>query len=106
MSEFPFDIPHFPEPIGEDILSALEKIRFFGRLDDLLCPADAGAPRAACGHSFANSIRILRNLAIDLNDIQRIILFFRAQGVRCDCGVLTQVANESRFRAECGSNSQ
>lgn len=104
MSEFSFDMPHFPEPIGEDIVGALKKIRFFERLDEQLCPVEAAAPRGECGHSFAHSIRILRNLAIDLNDIQKIILFFRAQGVRCDCGVLTKVAEESRFRTVCGGD--
>jgi hypothetical protein len=101
MSEVPFDIPHFPEPIGPDVLGALKKFRFFERLDDRLCPADPEAPRIACGHSFAGSIRILRDLAIDLNDVQRIIMFFRAQGARCDCEVLTRIAEESRFRARC-----
>jgi hypothetical protein len=106
MSEFPFDISHFPEPIGPDVLGALKKLRFFERLDDRLCPADAATARVQCGHSFANSIRILRNLAIDLNDVQVIILFFRAQGVRCDCGVLTKVADESRFRAASGQSHE
>jgi hypothetical protein len=45
MSEFPFDIPEPPGPIGSDVGAALHKLKFFERLDDRLCPADAAAPR-------------------------------------------------------------
>jgi len=89
--------------IGDDIVADLARAGYFAQLDDRLCPADPAQPRAQCIHRFAGSISILRDLPVDLYDIERILNFFRAQGARCDCQVLTKLAPRSRFNSVCGS---
>jgi hypothetical protein len=87
--------------IGDDIIADLARARYFALLDDRLCPADSSQSRRVCAHSFAGSISVLRDLPVDLYDIERILNFFRAQGARCDCQVLTQLAPDSRFNTLC-----
>jgi hypothetical protein len=89
--------------IGDDIIADLARAGYFARLDDRLCPADPAQARAECIHRFAGSISILRDLPVDLYDIERILNFFRALGVRCDCQVLTRLARNSRFNTVCRS---
>lgn len=101
MSEDSYSDSEFLGLIGEDIVSDLARARFFEQLDDRLCPADPAEPRVACNHSFAGSIKILRELAIELYDIERILNFFRAQGARCDCETLLRFAPRSRFSTTC-----
>ena len=92
--------------IGEDIVADLARAGYFAQLDDRLCPADPSQPRPECIHRFVGSISILRDLPVDLFDIERILNFFRAQGARCDCQVLARIAPESRFQSQCGSNRE
>jgi len=114
MGQLPFKVmpdtwlndPEFIGPVGSDVMGALERSRFFERLDDRLCPADPAQPRVACGHSFANTIRILRDLAIDLNELQDVIGFLRGQGAHCDCEVLSKMAGQSRFKTQCAAESR
>lgn len=87
--------------IGEDIPADLARAGYFAQLDNRLCPADPAQPRTHCIHRFVGSIKILRDLPVDLYDIERILNFFRAQGARCDCQVLTRFAPESRFNSIC-----
>jgi hypothetical protein len=87
--------------IGDDIVADLARAGYFALLDDRLCPADPAQPRTECVHRFAGSISILRDLPVDLYDIERILNFFRARGARCDCQVLTKLAPDSRFRVMC-----
>ena len=89
--------------IGDDIVGDLARAGYFARLDDLLCPAYPTQPREACGHHFAGSIQVLRDLPVDLYDIERILNFFRPNGARCDCQVLARFAPESRFAHICRS---
>ena len=89
--------------IGEDSVADLARAGYFAQLDDRLCPADPDQPRTECIHRFVGSISILRELPVDLYDIERILNFFRARGARCDCQVLMKLAPESRFRERCGS---
>jgi hypothetical protein len=105
----PHDWLNDPEtigPVGSDVMGALERSRFFERLDDRLCPADPAQPRIVCGHSFATTIRILRELAIELNELEAVIGYFRANGARCDCEVLSKMADQSRFKTRHVAESQ
>lgn len=104
MPEARFDDPELIGNIVSDIPGALKKVGFFELLDDRLCPADAARPRVACGHSFANTIRILRDLGIDLNDMQEVFGYLRGHGARCDCEVLTRIAETSRFKGICAKS--
>jgi hypothetical protein len=106
MADTRLNDPEFIGPVGSDVMGALERVRYFERLDDLLCPADRAQPRVACGHSFANTIRILRDLTIDLNELQDVIGFLRAHGARCDCEVLSKMGGHSRFKTQCAAESQ
>jgi hypothetical protein len=90
--------------IGDDIVADLARAGYFTKLDDLLCPADRVPPRILCAQSFAGSIRVLRDLPVDLYDIERILNFFRPNGARCDCQVLMRFAPGSRFANACGAD--
>ena len=100
MCEPRFDDPEMIGQITADILGALTRCRYFELLDDRLCPADPTQPRVRCAHSFATTICILRELGMDLYDLEEVMGFLRASGARCDCGVLYNVALESRLKAE------
>lgn len=78
----------FVNKIAPAVLSVLEKERFFERLDDLLCPADSSAERVTCEHSFNISVSILRNLAMDSDDIEDVLAVLHSKGACCDCEVL------------------
>jgi hypothetical protein len=87
--------------IGDDIVADLAHAGYFALLDDLLCPAAVERARVPCAHSFVGSIHILRDMPVDLYDIERILNYFRPNGARCDCQVLTHFAPESRFATVC-----
>lgn len=103
MSEARFTDPELIDNIASDIPGALRKVGYFELLDDRLCPPDAAQPRIRCGHSFANTIDILRNLGIDLNDLQDVFGYLRSQGAHCDCEVLTKISETSRFKTLCAT---
>ncbi|HUH64351.1 MAG TPA: DUF2695 domain-containing protein [Terracidiphilus sp.] len=86
--------------IAPYVLGVLKGSKFFGRLDDLFCPADPAQIAARCDHSFGHSTEILRQLGFDPADIAEIVGVLRANGACCDCDVLSNVAEESRLKAK------
>jgi hypothetical protein len=101
MPEARFDDPDLIGNIASDIPAALKKVGYFELLDDRLCPPDPVQPHGPCGHSFANTIHILRELGIELIDLQKVFGYLRSQGAHCDCEVLTKIAENSRFKTLC-----
>ena len=49
---------------------------------------------------FENSLKILRELRMDSDDIDDIIAVLHSKGGCCDCEVLYNVADESRLRTQ------
>jgi hypothetical protein len=84
--------------IAPHVLGVLNGSKFFRCLDDLFCPADSAKVPARCNHSFERSTEILRDLGFDATEIEEIDAVLRANGARCDCEVLYNVAEESRLK--------
>ncbi|MGA3133753.1 MAG: DUF2695 domain-containing protein [Terracidiphilus sp.] len=93
----------FLKNIASNVLGVLEKRSFFTRLDDLFCPVDPSIDRAKCGHSFDKSVSILRDLDMnldDVDDVEDVLGVLRFRGACCDCEVLYNMAEESRLKSE------
>ena len=88
----------FLNDIAPNVLSTLEKGHFFERLDDRFCPADPSADRVKCGHSFAHSENILRDLGMSSDDMDDVLAVLKSRGGCCDCEVLYNVVEESRLK--------
>lgn len=100
MSDSDFRDDEFVSSIAEDVFVVLRAERLFERLDDLFCPVEPNAVRARCGHSFALSTGILRELGMDSDEVDDVLAVLRSKGACCDCEVLYNVAEESRLKAE------
>jgi hypothetical protein len=94
------DDAEFVNDIAPDVMRVLAADRFFERLDDLFCPLDPSIPAAKCGHGFENSLRILRELGMDSDDVDDVIAVLHSKGGCCDCEVLYNVAEECRLKAQ------
>jgi hypothetical protein len=94
------DDSDYVDDIAPDILSVLEKLHFFERLDDYFCPREDTERMVPCGaHSFEISTTILRDLKMDSDDIEDVLAVLQARGACCDCEVLYNVAEDSRLKA-------
>jgi hypothetical protein len=89
----------FVDDIAPDVLGVLRQIRFFELLDDSFCPTDLTQNASQCAHSFEVSGSILAGLGMSADDIQDVLDVLSSQGASCDCEILYNVAEESRFRA-------
>jgi len=88
----------FIASITADVVACLNSKNFFRKLDDVFVPASDSIDAARCNHSFTHSISLLRSLGFDQNDIVEILQVLKQQGACCDCEVLYNVAEESRFK--------
>ena len=86
--------------IAPNVLAVLGRDGFFERLDDRFCPTGRSPVRERCRGSFEVSIGIIRDIGIDEEHIQDVIEVLNANGASCDCEVLYNVAEESRFKSE------
>ena len=89
----------FLNDISPDVLGVLRRDGFFDRLDNLFCQEDPEAVRVSCNHTFERSKEILEQLGFDSTETSEIIAVLRANGACCDCEVLCNVVEESRFKA-------
>jgi hypothetical protein len=90
----------FVNDIAADVLLVLEKDGVFERLDNLFCPLDSSKESVLCGHSFEHSIGILRSIGMDSDEIDDVLAVLKSRGGCCDCEVLYNVVDESRFKAQ------
>jgi hypothetical protein len=97
--ERPEDLLPEDEELTKDIAPAvLARQRVFEALDDLLCPAYEQAPREACARDFRHARRILEARGHDAEAQFDVFHVLMARGGFCDCEILTNVADASRFR--------
>jgi hypothetical protein len=90
----------FVNDIAPSVLGVLEENSFFKRLDDLFSPAEPSNDGVPCVHSFQHSEGILRDLGMDSTDISDVLSVLRSRGACCDCEVLYNVVDQSRFKAK------
>jgi len=90
----------FIASIASDVMSCLTSVRFFGALDDMLCPANQESSRATCGGDFKNSKSALQRCGVDESDFSDVFHVLMSKGGFCDCEVLYNVAENSRLGAE------
>jgi len=89
----------FIESIAPDVINCLNRISFFEKLDDRLCPAIPGTQAERCGGDFRLSESILRSNKFTEQDLPEIFAVLHACGACCDCEVLYNVAEENRLKA-------
>jgi len=86
--------------IAPNVLRCLDRVKFFEKMDDLLCAADALARRERCSRDYRISRRILNELKFGLSDQEDIFEVLRCKGGFCDCEILYNVPETSRLKAE------
>jgi hypothetical protein len=90
----------FIKDITPGVLSELERIRLFQKLDDQFCPVGVSDPTVKCGHSYAQTEKILKNAGMDSEDVEDILAVLHSLGGCCDCEILYNVAEESRLKSK------
>jgi hypothetical protein len=107
-NETPGDL-EFPDEeliqdITPDVMHCLNKTNFFEALDDLLSPTAPELEPKLCYGDYRHSKGILPKKGFFEKEYFDIFHVLMAQGGYCDCEILFNIANESRFAAEYWKN--
>jgi hypothetical protein len=86
--------------ITPDVMTVLSDRGFFAALDDLFCPIQEGSEAAKCKGNFETSKAILRKMEFPEEAIEDVVAVLHTQGACCDCEVLYNAVEESRFKAK------
>ena len=86
--------------ITPDVMRILNKVGFFARLEDKMCPTDSGVQSAQCCGDYRNSKPILRDCTITDDEMYDVFHVLMLQGGFCDCEILYNVVEENRLKAE------
>jgi len=86
------------------ITEALEKIKFFKKLDNQMLPINPFKKAKKCHGDFAITKTILIKNNFNKNEIFDICHMLISKGGYCDCEVLYNVAEESRYRKKYWKN--
>jgi hypothetical protein len=86
--------------ITPDVMTCLERERFFEKLDDLLSPSENSRERENCAGDYKLSETILRAAKFSSEDMGDIFDVLRSQGGFCDCEILYNAVESSRLKAE------
>jgi len=84
--------------IAEDVMKCLSQRGFFEKLDDALSPTDRSHTQRACGSNYEISKGILLASGFTPEDLADIFGVLKSKGACCDCEILYNVAESSRFR--------
>jgi Protein of unknown function (DUF2695) len=93
------DEQDFIASITPDVMPVLESCNLFARLDDLLCPENAGQHPEKCDGTYRLSEKLLRENGFDEDDLCDVFNVLHAQGGCCDCEVLYNVSESNRLKA-------
>lgn len=93
------DEQDFIASITPDVMPVLESCNLFARLDDLLCPENAGQQSERCDGTHRLSEKLLRENGFDEDGLHDIFGVLKAQGGCCDCEVLYNVSDANRLKA-------
>jgi hypothetical protein len=85
--------------IADDVLRVLSQIRLFERLDDLYCPTGTEVLPVKCRHDYAQTELILTEGEMDEQEVKEVVAVLDASGGHCDCEVLYNLAETSRFKS-------
>lgn len=85
--------------ITPDVMRILMRTGFFNRLDDVMCPVEAGKTAGQCWGDFRNAIPILHKCGITEDELFDVLHVLMIQGGFCDCEILYNVVEENRLKA-------
>jgi hypothetical protein len=88
------------DQIAPDLMKVLERSKYFERLDEVLSPSDGSPPNVACDHTFRLTRTILAELDFDEAATEVVVGVLHSRGACCDCEVLYNVAETSRWKAQ------
>ena len=83
-----------------DVMICLDRVGFFRKLDDVLCPADGSPAGDSCGGDYTLSKSILQAAGFDPSELKDIFSVLGSLGGCCDCEILCNVAESSRLKAK------
>ena len=86
--------------ISPHVMRYLGRVGYFGRLDDLLSPADELRPPETCDGTYRLTESILATLVVDETDLAEVLAVLSHNGACCDYEVLYNIADSSRLRAK------
>jgi len=89
----------FLESIAPDVIKCLNRIGFFEKLDDRLCPSTAESTAEKCNGDFRISESILLSNKFPEQDLSDVFGALHSRGACCDCEVLYNVADSNRLKA-------
>jgi hypothetical protein len=97
-AELMFPDDELVEDITADVLGVLRECGFFERLDAILCgiAEQSGAPR--CEGDFSEAKKVLVDCGRPEEEFFDVFHVLMNQGAYCDCEILYNVAEESRFK--------
>ncbi len=84
--------------ITPEILRRLEDAGFFAALDNRMAPEAGAGEKVGCKGEFQLSKLLLREAGIDENQFLDVFDVLMSKGAYCDCEVLTNVAEQSRYK--------
>jgi hypothetical protein len=90
--------------ITPDVMTCLRRAQFFERLDDLLSPEASTKKQAFCDGDYQIATRVLEDTGFDSSEFEDIFNVLTSQGGCCDCEILYNVAESSRFKAKYWKN--
>ena len=98
--DLPKDEGDYVASIAPDVLRCLDKCKFFGELDDHLCPGDPSKSREDCRGDFGISEAILGSHGFSEEDLADVFEVLRSRGGFCDCEVLYNAFGGNRLKGE------
>ena len=90
--------------IAADVMMCLTRSAYFEKLDDLLSPDESSTAAQTCDGTFKLSGSLLLASGLVRDDFDDIFAVLQSRGGHCDCEVLFNVAENSRFKAKYWRN--
>jgi hypothetical protein len=86
------------------VLDALNRVQFFEKLDDLLCPSEPSLAAVNCIHDYRYSKSLLQETGYDEDEIVDIWCVMRSRGGFCDCEILYNASESNRLKSTYWNN--
>jgi Protein of unknown function (DUF2695) len=88
------------EDITPDVMRVVMLSGVIEKLDDLMCPANADAPRAQCHGDYRHAREVLLSSDFTEDELFDVFHVLMAKGGFCDCEILYNAVETSRLKAE------
>lgn len=84
--------------ITPDVMKCVDGSGFIQGLDEAFCPTDPSLSPAKCHGDFRLAKELLPKFRFTPDEFSDVLHVLMAQGGYCDCEILYNIADESRFR--------